>query len=144
MTGPSFSLATSICAPKRPVATSTPRERSSLATASSSGSARSGAAACVNAGRRPVRISASSVNCETTSAAARPRFHAIGERAVEAPVPPGEEPQLRQLARDPPGVGACVVGRDADVGEQALADRADLLARDRDAGCADALNHRAH
>src|SRR5581483_3034377 len=54
--GPSATLRTAIMAPKRPVATRTPRARRRSTTSSISGSACSGRAAAVKEGRRPLRV----------------------------------------------------------------------------------------
>ena len=67
--GPSLTSWTAISAPNRPVATVTPSDASVAANRRYSRSARSGGAAAVNPGRRPRRVSANSVNCDTTSAA---------------------------------------------------------------------------
>src|SRR5207237_1970250 len=66
--GPSFTSSTSISAPKTPRATFRPRASSAAANASTSSAASSGSAAYTNEGRRPLRVSAYSVNWETTRA----------------------------------------------------------------------------
>src|SRR5690606_20422512 len=58
VTGPSLTSSTAMCAPNRPVATSTPRSRSRATTASTSGSATGPGAAPFHDGRRPLRVSA--------------------------------------------------------------------------------------
>ena len=62
VTGPSLTSETDIAAPKRPVATLSPRERRSFTRASTSGRATSGSAARSNDGRRPLLRDAASVN----------------------------------------------------------------------------------
>jgi hypothetical protein len=66
VTGPSLTSDTCMSAPKRPVSIVIPSARSASAYCSTSGSASAGSAAPVNDGRLPLRVSASSVNCETT------------------------------------------------------------------------------
>ena len=78
VTGPSLTSSTSMSARNRPVTTDTPSARACAATDSTSGSACSGGAASLQLGRRPLRQSPSSVNCETTPSASP----ASSERAV--------------------------------------------------------------
>jgi len=78
VTGPSFTSSTSIAAPNSPVSTGRPVSRSSSRKRSYRGMAVSGRAASTKLGRRPLRASPYSVNCETTrrapSTSARERF----------------------------------------------------------------------
>src|SRR5262245_2947629 len=69
VTGPSLTNSTCIIAWNSPVATTRPAERNSLTTPSYVARAMSGEAASSNDGRRPLRMSPYSVNCETTSTA---------------------------------------------------------------------------
>src|SRR4051812_20322192 len=67
VTGPSLTSSTAMSAPKRPVATSRPACLSASAKASTRGSATGPGAAPLHDGRRPLRVSAYSVNWLTTS-----------------------------------------------------------------------------
>ena len=62
MTGPSLVKVTCMSAPKRPVETGAPRLVNAAATASMIGSATEPGAAWSQVGRRPLRVSAYSVN----------------------------------------------------------------------------------
>ena len=67
MTGPSLVNSTAMFAPKEPVATVAPRLRNSSTSTSIRRLASSGAAAAMNDGRRPLRVSPYRVNWLTTS-----------------------------------------------------------------------------
>ncbi len=80
MTGPSFTSSTSIIAPKRPVSTRrTLAARAPATTRSTSAAARAGSSAPTKDGRRPLRQSPKSVNCDTTSDLVDER---VGRRVV--------------------------------------------------------------
>ena len=80
MKGPSFTRSTSICAPNTPRPTRMPRVSNALANDSTRSAATAGSAAAVHDGRRPFRVSAYSVNCETTSAS--PSTSATGKDRI--------------------------------------------------------------
>src|SRR5215469_3985588 len=67
VTGPSFTRATFMSAPKTPVSTCAPSLRNSATTAPTSGSATWPGAALIHVGRRPLVVSAYNVNWLTTS-----------------------------------------------------------------------------
>ena len=98
-------------------------------------------AAPVNPGRRPRRVSANSVNCETTSADPPT---SSSDRFVR-PVVVAEDAQLGDALRASASAVASVVVRpDAEQDDQPGPDLADDLAVDRDACPGRALEERPH
>ncbi len=127
MTGPSFTSSTSMCAPNdAPPDADTRGAPARAANASTRSAATSGAAAAVHDGRRPLRTSPYSVNCDTTRTS--PPTSASARFIL--PVGVGEQPQVDDLLGQPLDLADRRPAPDAHQQQVARADRRDRLAVD--------------
>src|SRR5277367_3890463 len=137
VTGPSLTNSTCMWAPKIPVSTPAPRSRKACTKTATSGSAAAPGAAAFQDGRRPLAVSAYSVNWLTTMIGA-----STGGRPVVV-----ENSQLPELFGEPPGFVGIVTVRHPDECQQALSggpDRADGLAVHRHRCRRDSLHQNPH
>ena len=114
VTGPSLAISTSMSAPNSPVWVGTPCSPSSWAKRSTSGRARSGGAASVKEGRRPLRVSAYSVNCETTIASPPD----VQQRAVHLALLVLEDAQVGDLLGQEAGLLLAILRADPQQDDQ--------------------------